>query len=65
MTAFDRHQRSRPEGGVECLDPASAGLVAVEKPYGTLWACPSNGGGNPHARGGDGWARATWLEEES
>jgi len=54
MTAFDRHQRTRPEGGVECLDPATAGLVPVEKPYGTLWACPSNGGGNPHAVRGDG-----------
>jgi hypothetical protein len=53
MTAFDRHQRSRTEGGVECLDPASVGLVAAEKPYGTLWACPSNGGGNPHAKDGD------------
>lgn len=53
MTAFDRHQRSRTEGGVECLDPASVGLVAIQKAYGTLWACPSNGGGNPHAARGD------------
>lgn len=65
ITAFDRHQRGKPGGGVECLDPASVGLVPVEKPYGVLWACPSNGGGNPHARGGDGWVLATWEEDSA
>lgn len=50
ITAFDRHQRNRPSGGVECVDPASVGLVAVRKPYGVLWSLPVNGAGNPHAR---------------
>jgi hypothetical protein len=47
-TAFDRHQRNKPEGGVECLDPATVGLVAVAKPYGVLWSWPDSGK-NPHA----------------
>jgi len=47
-TAFDRHQRNRPEGGVECLDPAGVGLVPVAKPYGVLWSWPASDG-NPYA----------------
>jgi len=49
ITAFDRHQRNLPGGGVECLDPAAVGLVAVEKPFGVLWSCPRNGDGSPYA----------------
>ena len=48
-TAFDRHQRSRSGGGVECLEPANAGLIPVGKPFGVLWSLPVNGSGNPHA----------------
>jgi len=47
-TAFDRHQRDGENGPV-CLDPATVGLVAVEKPYGVLWSWPSSDD-NPHAK---------------
>lgn len=53
ITAFDRHQRNTPGGGVECLDPATVGLVAVEKPFGILWSCPRNGDGSPYAKSDD------------
>lgn len=48
--AFNRHQRNRPGGGVDCIDPATAGLVPVRKPYGILWSLPVTGDGNPHAK---------------
>ncbi|HZP49658.1 hypothetical protein [Actinocrinis sp.] len=51
-TAFDRHQRNKPDGGVECLNPATVGLVPVEKPYGVLWSWPASDR-NPHAAKGD------------
>lgn len=53
ITAFDRHHRNLPGGGVECIDPAAVGLVAVEKPFGILWSCPRNGDGSPHAKSDD------------
>jgi len=37
LTAFDAHQR----GGV-CAHPQTAGLVAREKPWGTMWALPGD-----------------------
>lgn len=49
-TAFNRHQRNRAGGGVDCVDPATVGLVPVSKPYGILWSLPVNGDGNPHAK---------------
>lgn len=40
LTSFDRHRK-----GGHCNDPASVGLVAREKPYGTLWGLPAPVGG--------------------
>lgn len=40
LTAFDRHRK-----GGQCNDPASVGLVARAKPYGTLWGFPAPEGG--------------------
>jgi hypothetical protein len=40
LTAFDKHRR----GGV-CQPPESVGLVARQKPYGTLWGNPAPEGG--------------------
>lgn len=40
LTAFDRHRK-----GGRCNDPASVGLVAREKPFGTLWGTPAPEGG--------------------
>lgn len=50
ITAFNRHQRNRAGGGVDCVDPATVGLVPVRKPYGILWSLPVTGDGNPHAK---------------
>ncbi|MCX5202440.1 hypothetical protein OG897_13405 [Streptomyces sp. NBC_00237] len=40
LTAFERHRR-----GMRCNDPASVGLVARQKPYGTLWGLPGPANG--------------------
>jgi hypothetical protein len=40
LTAFDKHRK-----GGRCNDPESVGLVAREKPYGTLWGNPAPEGG--------------------
>lgn len=40
LTSFDRHRK-----GGHCNDPAAVGLVAREKPYGTLWGLPAPVGG--------------------
>ncbi|WP_405673171.1 hypothetical protein [Streptomyces sp. NBC_01530] len=40
LTAFDRHRK-----GGTCQPPESVGLVARQKPYGTLWGIPAPVGG--------------------
>lgn len=40
LTAFERHRR-----GMRCNNPEAVGLVAREKPYGTLWGLPAPAGG--------------------
>jgi hypothetical protein len=40
LSAFDQHRK-----GLRCNDPESVGLVAREKPYGTLWGWPAPVGG--------------------
>lgn len=40
LSAFDLHRK-----GLRCNDPAEIGLVAREKPYGTLWGWPAPVGG--------------------
>jgi hypothetical protein len=48
LTSFEKHRR-----GLRCNDPASVGLVAREKPYGTLWGLPAPVGGYAALRGGE------------
>ena len=40
LTAFERHRR-----GLRCNPPTEVGLIAREKPFGTLWAIPGPDGG--------------------
>lgn len=40
LTSFEKHRK-----GLRCNDPESVGLVAREKPYGTLWQTPAPEGG--------------------
>ena len=40
LTSFDRHRK-----GGRCNPPEEVGLVARDKPYGTLWGLPAPVGG--------------------
>lgn len=40
LTSFERHRK-----GLRCNPPEDVGLVAREKPYGTLWGLPAPVGG--------------------
>lgn len=40
LSAFDQHRK-----GLRCNPPESVGLVAREKPFGTLWGWPAPVGG--------------------
>ena len=40
LSAFEQHRK-----GLRCNDPAEVGLVAREKPFGTLWGWPAPVGG--------------------
>ena len=44
-SAADKHRQGRHGIDRHCVDPATVGLVAVDKPYGQLWQNP----------GGDAW----------
>ena len=48
LSAFEQHRK-----GGRCNNPADAGLVAREKPYGTLWGWPAPEGGYSVLRGRD------------
>jgi hypothetical protein len=48
LSAFDLHRK-----GGRCNDPAGMGLVAREKPYGTLWGWPAPVGGYGSLHGRD------------
>lgn len=43
-SGFDRHQQ-KAEPTRLCRDPQDVGLVAVDKPFGALWAFPGIAGG--------------------
>ena len=53
LTAFERHRK-----GLRCNPPTEVGLVAREKPYGTLW-------GQPAPEGGYSFLRATQGDEKA
>jgi len=53
LSAFDQHRK-----GGRCNDPADMGLVAREKPYGTLWGWPAPVGGYAGLHGRDEAAEA-------
>lgn len=55
LTAFERHRK-----GMRCNPPGDVGLVARDKPYGTLWGLPApeGGYGSLRAAQGDGEAAA-------
>lgn len=40
-SAADRHRQGRFGIDRRCVDPATVGLVAVNKPYGVLWQKPA------------------------
>ncbi|MFJ4808529.1 FDXHR family putative zinc-binding protein [Streptomyces longwoodensis] len=40
LTSFERHRK-----GLRCNPPQEVGLVARQKPYGTLWGLPAPEGG--------------------
>ncbi|WP_412079001.1 hypothetical protein ACLF6K_37290 [Streptomyces xanthophaeus] len=42
--AADRHRQGRFGIDRRCVDPATVGLVAVDKPYGVLWQNPAPDG---------------------
>lgn len=42
--AADKHRQGRFGIDRRCVDPATVGLVAVEKPYGVLWQNPAPDG---------------------
>ena len=44
-SAADKHRKGAHGIDRHCVDPATVGLVAVQKPYGQLWQNP----------GGDDW----------
>lgn len=44
-TAADKHRIGKHGVDRRCVDPAEVGLVAKDKPYGTLWAFPAPEGG--------------------
>ncbi|MEU0665730.1 hypothetical protein ABZ508_26590 [Streptomyces lavendulocolor] len=41
-SAADKHRRGAHGKDRHCVDPATVGLVAVDKPYGTLWQNPGS-----------------------
>ncbi|MFE6785154.1 hypothetical protein ACFVFF_23145 [Streptomyces sp. NPDC057680] len=41
-SAADKHRKGAYGGGRHCVDPQTVGLVAVQKPYGTLWQNPGS-----------------------
>ncbi|MEU4133626.1 FDXHR family putative zinc-binding protein [Streptomyces wuyuanensis] len=49
LTAFERHRK-----GLRCNPPAEVGLVARQKPYGTLWGQPAPEGGYSFLRAPQG-----------
>lgn len=44
-SAADKHRVGKFGIDRRCVDPATVGLVAVEKPFGTLWQNPGPEGG--------------------
>ena len=44
-SAADKHRQGRHGVDRHCVDPAEVGLVARERPYGTMWAFPAPEGG--------------------
>lgn len=48
LSAFDQHRK-----GLRCNNPEDVGLVAREKPYGTLWGWPPPVGGYGALRADD------------
>ncbi|WP_256988152.1 hypothetical protein [Streptomyces sp. BR123] len=51
-SAADRHRQGRFGIDRHCVDPATVGLVPVEKRYGVMWQTPGPEDGAPQ------WARA-------
>lgn len=45
-SAADKHRQGRFGIDRRCVDPAEAGLVPAEKPYGVLWQNPAPEGGS-------------------
>lgn len=54
-SAADKHRQGRHGIDRRCVDPATVGLVAVDKPYGQLWQNP----------GGQAWFTDTGADEEA
>jgi hypothetical protein len=44
-SAADKHRTGKFEADRHCADPATVGLVARDKPFGTLWGWPTPMGG--------------------
>jgi hypothetical protein len=44
-TAANRHRSGKHGTDRRCVDPATVGLVAVQKPYGVMWSNPAPEGG--------------------
>lgn len=44
-SAADRHRKGSFGVDRRCVDPATVGLVAVEKPWGRMWQNPGPAGG--------------------
>jgi len=43
-SAADKHRQGRYGIDRRCVDPATVGLVAVDRPYGQLWQNPATEG---------------------
>lgn len=51
-SAADKHRQGRHGMDRHCVDPATVGLIAVDKPYGVMWQNP----------GGEQWFNASGEE---
>lgn len=54
-SAADKHRQGRHGIDRHCVDPATVGLVPVDKPYGVMWQNP----------GGEQWFNAAAEEAEA